>query len=162
VNWFAPSSRPSLKLSAAARATKLDPESQHQVAEKALAGDAKAARAIIARALADRRRSGPPPLRQMLRSVKSTNTVLWKELEEAKADFITLRDPLPADVATKAGELAALAAANDDAANKELAALALQYHWRLRDLFAECRQHPEPSLAMTSADESTSDEGSAS
>jgi len=44
-----------IKVSAAARATKLNPESQHQVAEKALAGDAKAARTILAKALREAR-----------------------------------------------------------------------------------------------------------
>lgn len=103
-----------------------------------------------------------------LRTAKKIIGELHKALQEAKAEFIALRDPLPADVAAKAAELSALAAADDVAANDELAALARRYHWRWRDLVAEsCSSlqvcpHSEsahPSPAVTDADES--DEGSA-
>jgi hypothetical protein len=130
-----------IKVSAGAKATELRAELQYQVAEKALAGDAKAARTIIAQAV--RPRAEPPTL--MLRREKRINTELRKALEEANVDFIALRDPLPAEVAAKSAELAALAAADDDVAKDELAALALRYHWRLRDLVAESWQHPPES-----------------
>ena len=74
------------------------------------------------------------------------------------ADFIDLRDPLPADVAAKAAELAALAAADDVAAKDELAALARRYHWRVRDLSSKvagrCRfaQHSESALPKSCRD----------
>jgi hypothetical protein len=150
-----------IKVSAAAKATELCAELQYQVAEKALAGDAKAARTIIAQALPVRPRA--EPLTLMLRREKRINAELRKALEEANADFIALRDPLPAEVVAKAAELAALAA-DDDAAKDELAALALRYRWRLRDLVAESCQHSEsvhPSPGVTNADESASDEASA-
>lgn len=141
-----------LKVSAAARAAKLDPELQHQVAVAALAGDAKAARTIIARALSDRRRDGPVPLRQMLHSAKRTNTELRKALQEANDDFIALHDPLTGDVAAKAAELVALAAADDVVAKDELAALALHYHWRLRDLIAEVSHSTANHTSLVVAD----------
>jgi hypothetical protein len=71
------------------------------------------------------------------RTAKKIIGELHKALEEAKADFIALRDPLPADVAAQVAELSALVAANDVAANDELAALARRYHWRWRDLVVE-------------------------
>src|SRR5208337_1691306 len=116
-----------LKVSAAAKATKLDTELQHQVAERALAGDAKGARTIIAQALPAR----PRAERLTLRTARRIIAKLQKLMKEAEAEFVALRDQLPAGVAAKAAELAALAAANDVAARDELAALALQYHWRL-------------------------------
>ncbi len=146
-----------IKVSAAAKATKLDTESQHQVAEKALAGDAKAARTIIAQARRARPRTEP----LTLRAAKAIIPELRKALQEARRDFIALRDRLPDDVVAKAADLAALAAADDDAAKDELEALALRYHWRWRDLVAESCPHSEsahPSLAVTDADESTSEE----
>jgi len=145
--------RARITLSAAAKATELCAELQRQVAEKALAGDAKGARTIIAQAL-PARRPRAEPLTQ-----KRINAELRKALEEANADFIALRDQLPAEVAARAAELAALVVANDVAARDELSALALRYHWRLRDLVAESCPHSEsahPSLAVTDAD----DEGS--
>jgi len=156
--------RAKLKISAAAKATKLGAELQHQVAEKAVAGNAKAARTIIAQALPARPRAERLTLREARRIIAK----LHKLMKEANVDFIALRDPLPADLAAKAAELAALAAADDDAAKDELAALARRYHWRLRDLMAErdlvaeSRLRSESSLALTDADESASDEGSAS
>ena len=112
-------------------------------------------------------RARPRSKPMTLRTAKKIIGELHKALEEAKAEFIALRDPLPADVAAKAAELSALAAADDVAANDELAALARRYHWRWRDLVAESCSSPQvshsesthPSPAVTDADES--DEGSA-
>jgi hypothetical protein len=145
-----------IKVSAAARAADLSANLQRQVADSALAGDAKAARAIIAQDL--RARPGAEPL--TLRAAKTIIASLRETLEEAEADFVSLRDPLPAADAAKASELAALVVADEVVANDELTALAHRYHWRLRDLIAEgCRlsalTHLSP--AVTRIDESTSD-----
>jgi hypothetical protein len=157
-----------ITISAAAKATELGAKLQHQVAEKALAGDAKAARTIIGQALHERPSAEP----MTLRAAKTMIAELREALEEAEADFVALRDPLPDDVAAKATELAVLAASDDVAARDELAALALRHHWRLRDLVVESwnalvsRPASEEAVDrcpdMMDVDESTSDEGSAS
>ena len=153
--------RAKIKVSTAAKATDLSAKLQRQVAEKALAGDFKAARAIVAQDLRARPGVEPLTLRQMLLKEKRINAELREALEEANADFISLRDPLPEDAAARAAELTALAAAHDDAAKDELEALARQHHWRLRDLIAEYCLHSEPadpSPAVRDADELTSGE----
>jgi hypothetical protein len=113
-------------------------------------------------------RARPRSKPMTLRTAKKIIGELHKALQEAKAEFIALRDPLPADVAAKAAELSALAAADDVAANDELAALARRYHWRFPDLVADScsalqvcphSESAHPSPAVTDADES--DEGSA-
>jgi hypothetical protein len=72
--------------------------------------------------------------------------------------FIALRDPLPADVATKAAEMSALPAANDLAADDELAALSRRYHWRPGDLSAKQRAagRPHPPHATVASQRSAS------
>ena len=71
-----------------------------------------------------RTRSKPITLRAAKRRIAALHTAL----EEARADFIALRDQLPTEVAAKAAELSALATADDVAAKDELAALARRYH----------------------------------
>jgi hypothetical protein len=122
-----------IRVSAAAKATDLSAELQRQIAERALAGDAKAARAIIAQDL----HAQPRVERLTLRAAKKTIAELRQALDEANADFIALRDPIPPDVAGRAAELTPLVVANDAAAKGEIADLARQYHWRVRDLVAE-------------------------
>ena len=59
---------------------------------------------------------------------------LRQQLADAEAEFIALRDPLPAEFDVRARELAARAGGNDAAAKEELEELARHFHWRYRDL----------------------------
>ncbi|MGO9419716.1 hypothetical protein [Roseiarcus sp.] len=108
-----------------------------------------------------RARRGAKPM--TLRAAKRRIAELHRLLNEARADIIALRDPLPADVEARAAELAA---ADDDAAKDELAALARRYHWRPGDFVAETcsalKVSRPASDEASDADESTSDERSAS
>ena len=88
---------------------------------------------------------------------------LRQRLDEAEADFIALRDPLLPEDRSEAAELAAAIGTADLSAEEELKTLARKRHWRLRDLVAQTCGAPQVSGGgMMDADESTSDEGSAS
>jgi hypothetical protein len=88
---------------------------------------------------------------------------LRQRLDEAEADFIALRDPLHPEDEARAAELVAAMGASDSTAWEELATLARKRHWRLRDLVGQTCGAPQVSAnGVMDADESTSDEGSAS
>ena len=111
-----------------------------------------------------RPKAEPLTLTLKLKRAKRRIAELDGDLREAEKEFVALRDPLPPEDKARAAKLAAeLAFAHDAAKEDELKALALQYHWRVRDLVAEsCSALQVSGPGMTGVDELTSDEGSAS
>jgi len=96
----------------------------------------------LLRVVGDFRRGASGAIAAPTRRRKADEVIaeLRQRLDEAEADFVALRDPLLAEEEARAAELAA---ADDDAAKDELAALARKRHWRIRDLVAHTCGAPQ-------------------